>query len=289
MPKPPIDPDSFDKVNFVIDSWTTGCDAPWYIYVETMKPAALTAFFALLEFGLGDVVRGIFRPKGLGRRTGKRKGKWLRRLPAFPEIGNTIGRQIGSVTGATGYTRWKAAGRTLWRIDLAMQSALLLWLVADIAEDFVFNWTSLLYESYWCQDDPPGGFSYHSETWGTMGSNGWKRQWYGWLDWERGAPGWGFGSGSTGNRPATIVACNSFKAFPPLDPPDSVRIIVQDRDNGQIYCDSGTNTEIGPDKTDAIAVGVIPPNTRFMVWGWMTGPDWCKVGFGAVIGIELDT
>ncbi len=287
MPVPPIRRDSFDKVNYVIDMWTTGCDAPWYIYIETMKPAALTAFFALLEFGLGDVIRGMFRPKGLGRRTGKRRGKWARRLPAFPEIGNTIGKNLGTMTGAAGITTWSAGAKTLWRIDLAMQSALLLWLVADIAEDFVFNWTSLLYESYWCQDDPPGGFSYHSETWGTMGRYVDKKQFYGWFDWERAPPAWGFGSGSTGNNPAIITAVNSFKPFPPLDPPGSVRIWVRDRDNGKVYGDSGTITDIDPISQAAIAMGTIPPNRRFEVRGYMTGPAWCHVGMGAIVGLEI--
>lgn len=289
MPRPPIDPDSFDKVNFIIDSWTTGCEAPWYIYIETMKPAALTAFFALLEFGLGDVVRGIFRPKGLGRRTGKRKGRWTKRLPAFPEIGNTIGKNIGHMTGAQGITTWSAGAMTLWRIDLAMQSALLLWLVADIAEDFVFNWTSLLYESYWCQDGPQDGFSYHSNTMGSMRRYSWKKMFYGNKDWDRGNPHWTFGSGATGSKPAIVTATAVVAKHPAFPPPDSFRIIVMNVATGARLADSGTLDNLDPAGSPAVCSGVVPPGTVFEVRSYMTGGLWANVGTGVVLGIPAAT
>jgi hypothetical protein len=285
MPPPPIRPDSFDKVNFVIDSWTTGCDAPWYIYIETMKPAALTAFFALLEFGTGDVVRGIFRPKGLGRRTGKRRGKWAKRLPAFPEIGNTIGRNIGSATGATAYTRWRAGGRTLWRIDLAMQSALLLWLVADIAEDFVFNWTSLLYESYWCIPPLRGRFSYQNLPTPAKGAWVWWKEGYGTEDYETGPPFWGFLSGSTGDKGATIAATATFSPVPGYDPPANCAVKIVGKDSGVVY---GLTTSDVPDADGTFRIPVaanIGPNTRFEVRSWHD-TSWAYVGAGVVMGQE---
>jgi len=96
MPRPPHPLDYFDKVNYVIDAWMSPCQAPWYVYVETLKPATLTAFITFLTFGWDDVFRGWARPKDVGkRRAKKRKGKWARWVPRFPEVGEVIGRQIG--------------------------------------------------------------------------------------------------------------------------------------------------------------------------------------------------
>ncbi len=286
MPVPPIRRDSFDKVNYVIDMWTTGCDAPWYIYIETMKPAALTAFFALLEFGIGDVIRGMFRPKGLGRRTGKRRGKWAKRLPAFPEIGNTIGKNLGTMTGAAGITTWSAGAKTLWRIDLAMQSALLLWLVADIAEDFVFNWTSLLYESYWCQDDPPGRFSAHSNSYGTRSAWVWWKGVYSIIDYNNGPPSWAFNSGGTGSNPATVVATVTFEKVDGVPPPTYAAVMIRGLHSGKIYGETASSTP-DADGTFRLPVkGDVPPNTVFEVRHYH-GPNWAKVGMGVVTGVEL--
>jgi len=127
MPRPNIDEDSFDKINFVIDSWTTGCEAPWYVYIETMKPAALEAFIVLISFGWADVVRGAFRPKGLGRRTGKKKGKWGKYKPGFPEVGNTLGKSLPFAEQLDDYIKWSNGFKTLWRIDNLMQAAFFMW------------------------------------------------------------------------------------------------------------------------------------------------------------------
>ena len=175
MPRPPIDPDSFDKVNFVIDSWTTGCDAPWYIYIETMKPALLAAFITLITFGWDDVLRGYLRPRGLHpRRTGKRKGKWSRRVPRFPELGDLIGSNIPGAEEVKG-KRWSTPMKTLWRIDSAMQAIMFAWLVVEVAEDFAFEWTSLLYESYWCLPDPPGNYNLRWKRGGPLMRAAWDR------------------------------------------------------------------------------------------------------------------
>ena len=132
MPKPPGDPDYFDKVNYVIDAWARPCEAPWYVYINTLKPAALEAFITLISFGWGDVARGFARPPGLGRRrTGKRKGKWRRAIPRFPEIGNMIGNQIPGAKSMQGI-KYGTVGRFLWRIDTTLQAGLFYWLVADV-------------------------------------------------------------------------------------------------------------------------------------------------------------
>lgn len=253
MPLPSSGDGSLDKVNFVIDSWSTGCDAPWYIYIETMRPAALEALIVLLSFGWADVVRGALRPKGLGRRSSKRKGKWSRRIPAFPELGNTIGKNLPFAEQIEDFTHYRAGTRHLWRIDTGMQALLFWWLVVDVAEDFAFNWTSLLYESYWCQPDPPGRFSYRNTP--TPGKSGgvWWTEGYGTRDYQYAPPSWGFLTGRTGPKGATITAAVTFIAQNPLDPVTECGVRIINRSTGEVLSET-TSTEPDDDGINRVPV-----------------------------------
>lgn len=286
MPKPPIDPDSFDKVNFVIDAWTQGCDAPWYIYVETMKPALLTAFITLITFGLDDVIRGYFRPKGLyQRRWAKRKGKWARRLPSFPELGNTLGKNLPMAERVRGL-KWSRLGKTLWRIDGAMESVRFFWLVAAITEDFAFDWTSLLYESYWCQDDPPGRFSYTLDRWLVHSGGGWWKMPYENEDYEHGPPFWGYFTGRTGANPAQVTCTISFEPIIGQTPPTETMLILWNPDTlTAIAIDGPDDVEADGTSTPVLSAQV-PPNTRFQVRASHNGA-WANVGMGLVIAREV--
>ncbi len=286
MPRPNVDPDSFDKVNFVIDAWTTGCDAPWYIYIETMKPALLNAFITLITFGWDDVLRGFFRPKGLyKRRTMKRKGKFVRRIPRFPEVGNTIGKNLGGMTGI-GAARWSNFGKFLWRVDGAMESVRFFWLVAAITEDFAFEWTSLLYESYWCQEDPPGRFSYSNFGLSVIPDNSWKLAGFAVEDYEHGPPTWGFLNGSSGPKGATVTAAMRCVKVPAFPMPTSFQVRVKSDSDATVYMESGANEEIIDGEIAAVTSGSIPPNTIFRVEARMTGTPWAEYGNGVVIGVE---
>ncbi len=287
MPRPPIDPDSFDKVNFVIDSWTTGCDAPWYIYIETMKPALLAAFITLITFGWDDVLRGYLRPRGLHpRRTGKRKGKWSRRVPRFPEIGEMIGSTIPGAEEVKG-KRWSTPLKTLWRIDSAMQAIFFFWLVVDVAEEFAFAWTSLLYESYWCRPDPPGKFSVQTIGYGVTWRNGWKLAGFGTVDYQHPPPIWFFNHGETATVSATVTAALRCKEYAGGGDPTSFRVVIWDVTAGEVLADSGTNMDLIDGEIVGVASGVLKPGTIFQVRTWMTGPQWALYGAGVVIGVEV--
>ncbi len=287
MPRRFPDDEGFDKVNFIIDSWTTGCDAPWYIYIETMKPAALRAFLVLLSFGWADILRGALRPKGLGRRSQKRKGKWARRIPAFPELGNTIGKQLPFGEQIDDFIKWSDGTRTLWRIDTAMQAGLFWWLVADVAEDFVFNWTSLLYESYWCQPDPPGRFSYSRSGNGTIWPGHWKLIAYPTEDYEYGPPAWGFQSGTTGPNPAQITAAVSIVPFGQMPAPTGVRLRIINMTTFEVYGETGP---VEPDDQGEVHLpvsGTVPANSSFEVRAWIESPEWAYYAAGVVLGVEI--
>ncbi|KKL81948.1 hypothetical protein LCGC14_1989650 [marine sediment metagenome] len=287
MPKPPIDPDSFDKVNYVIDAWTTGCDAPWYIYVETLKPALLAAFITLITFGWDDVARGFFRPRSSqNRRTKKRKGKWNRRIPRFPELGEAIGGRLPGSKEVKG-VRWSSFGNTMWRVDEVMQHALFWWLVADVAEEFAFEWTSLLYESYWCQPDPPGGFSYHTVGGSPIRSGRWWVAGFPFEDWENSPPAWNLNTGGTGAVTATVTAAVKVVQRNPYPDPGSVRVGVRIIGSGEVAFASGFNDVVIDGEIDALVTGALPPGTNFEVVVWMEGTPWASYGAGVVVGQEV--
>ena len=287
MPKPPIDPDSFDKVNFVIDAWTTGCDAPWYIYIETLKPALLTAFITLLTFGFDDVLRGFFRPKGLyRRRTGKRKGKWLRRIPRFPEIGELLGSHISGATEVKG-KRWSTPTRTLWRIDGVFQQIFFWWLVVSVVEDFIFDWTSLLMESRWCLDDAVGRFSYQAVGWFGLPGHVWRTAGFGTEDYEHAPPTWSLISGRTGSVNCMVTAALAVEPAPGHPNPTSFRVIVESVPPGTIFADSETNDQLVNGAGFGVAMGSVPTGVEFRVRALVEGTDLARYGNGVVMAFEV--
>lgn len=286
MVAPKIDPDSFDKVNYVIDSWTTGCQAPWYIYIETLKPAALEAFIVLISFGWADVLRGALRPKGLGRRTGKRKGRWNRRLPQFPEVGNTIGKALPFGEQLEDFVKWGSGSRFLWRIDNLMQAGLFWWLVADVAEDFAFNWTSLLYESYWCQPDPPGSFSYRKTDMQVFHADLWTRVWFGTEDFEEVPPEWLYYNGGSGAFPATVAAAVNVLKHPAFPAPASFSVRIIDTATQTVYGETGPVLPDAAGNGSAPVTGEVPAHHQFQVDVRMTGTSWAYVTDGVVVGIS---
>lgn len=151
MPTPPKNPDFFDKVNYVTQAWSSPCRAPWWIYVETAAPAALDAIITLLSFDLADVMRAYFRPAGLGKgghHRARGKKRFLKGL-GIPEIGEMIGKEIPGQKELS-MRRYGGLQRWFWLIDNELQKGFFWWMVADVANDFAFNWTSQLYKTIWC-------------------------------------------------------------------------------------------------------------------------------------------
>ncbi len=286
MPTPPENPENFDKVNFVIDAWSTPCQAPWYIYLETLRPAALEAFIVLITFGWADVIRGRFRPKGLGRRSSKRKGKWARKIPRFPEIGNTLGKALPFGEQIEDFVKFGTKTRFLWRIDNAMQAGLFMWLVADVAEDFVFNWTSLLYKTFWCKASSAGRFSY--STLGMSNHSGfrWHLGAWGTKDYEQAPPSWGFSAGSSGPLGCNAGAAITVKHLPPFDPPSEVSVRLVIVGSGEVIATT-TSDEPDSDGTWNIPVtGRIPPNKNWIV-EYRFNTLWATSGGGFTFAIEI--
>ncbi len=288
MPLPPENPENFDKVNYVIDAWSRPCQAPWYIYLETLKPAALEAFIVLISFGWADVVRGRFRPKGLGRRSSKRKGRWARKIPRFPEIGNTLGKAIPIGEQIDDFVKWGTGTKFLWRIDNAMQAGLFFWLVADVAEDFVFNWTSLLYKTYWCRASDLGRFSYQDKGLGPIPNDIWFVANFSFKDYQSGPPYWFSNSGFSGPAGCVAAAALTVEQRLPFDPAGSLQVRIRNDLTGLVYADSDVTQADGGGNASAVLSGDIPPNTSFEVIVRMTGTPWANYGKGVVTAIESE-
>ncbi len=147
MPKPP---GIIDRVNYVVETWNNPCRAPWYVYLETAKPAALEALVMLACFDVDDVVRYLFRPanlRGGGHIRSRRRGKGRKRKP---RLGERIRNKVAPLR-ALKNRKVTNGVKTLWVIDGIGQRLLWWWLVADVASGFLYNWTSLLYKTEFCQ------------------------------------------------------------------------------------------------------------------------------------------
>lgn len=287
MPRPPRELGYFDKVNYVIDSWVRPCEAPWYVYIETLWPAALEGFLVLITFGWADVARGYWRPKGMrGRRFGKRKGKWRRRIPRFPEIGNLIGSQL---PGAERFKdrHWGAGGRHLWAIDGVAQRLLFGWLVIDVTVDFFYNWTTLLNLTAWCKNSHLGRFSYQNLAWFPTANGGWRLAGFGWKDYQHGTPTWVFNHGSTGARPCQVTAALSFKRRGFFPPPNECAVRIRDDTGPTVFATSGPQQTDADGKVQIPVMAIVPPGRNFRVEHSVDVPG-ANVGFGVVVAHELD-
>ena len=285
MPKPPKNPDEFDKVNYVIDAWARPCEAPWYIYVETLKPALLEAFITLLTFGWDDVARGYARPRGLGRRTGKGKGKRRGFSPRrFPELGELTGRHLPGSDAVKGIN-WSDSLKTLWRIDTAIQGVLFWWLVADVTNDFAFNWTSALYETRWCQESSKGRFSFRKGVVETVLQDVWNEIGYTEKDYEFPFPNWVITWGNTGPAHSTITFSLDFVPFFPDAPPLSYQTRLVDKDTGKIFVQSTVEPPDPNGNGIAILKASVPSGRRFKVEAFVAGAP-ARAVAGNIVGME---
>ena len=266
MPKPPRDLDYFDKVNYVIDSWAQPCQAPWYIYIETLKPALLEAFIVLISFGWADVLRGFARPPGLGhRRTGKRRGKYSRRIPRFPELGNLVGKHLPVSESVKGI-KWSNGFKTLWRIDGHIQVGLFFWLVADVAVDFAYNWTSLLYATVWCEASDNGRFAAHGVGSFLKPGNVWTKMSPAVIDYNEGDCFWAIGHGHSGSKLCVVACAGAYKPWSGNPAPTEIGFKIVHRDTGAVIHQTGPDPVQPGTEPRSVVSGEVPPNTEFTCW-----------------------
>ncbi len=282
----PNDPDYFDKVNYVIDAWTIACDAPWYIYVEALKPALLNAFITLISFGWADVARGYARPpdRSSRRRSGKGKGKGGRGLRGLPEFGNMAGRNLPGSEEVRG-ANWSNGAKTLWRIDTVAQAALFWWLVADVTIDFAFEFTSLLYETRWCLDASRGRFSWQKGTGEIVLPGFWNEINYNTKDYQYPFPNWLNNWGNTGLKGATISFSIDWEPLIPSAPPSSYSSKLINLITGQVYATDGPTLADADGKATHVLTADVGRLSQFAVRGWTEGAG-AVAKDGVIIGME---
>ncbi len=275
----------FTKVNFVIDAWSQPCNAPWYLYVETMKPAALRAFITLISFGWGDVVRGGLRPKALGlRRTGKRKPKPSPYRPRLPEIGNWLGKNIPGSDELRG-KHYSNGYQNLWRVDNKIQAVLFWWLIADVTIDFLFEWTSLLYEQPVCQPQA-GSFAYSRVGTSVFGANGWHNTAWSIFEYEDPFPSWQATFGNAGPNGCTVAAAATVEQRPGQPKPNSIQFRIVKKDTNEVVSLS-RKTDFGSATSMAgLIKGAVPGNIQFQVQHFVGGSGFYNMTDGDIVGIE---
>ncbi len=284
MPVPPGDLEYFDKVNYVVDAWTQACEAPWYIYVSTLKPALLAAFITLLTFGWDDVARGWARPpdRHSRRRSGKKGGKGGRGLRRFPEFGELTGRQLPGSEAVKGIN-WPGPLRTLWRIDSIVQGVLFALLIAEVTADFGFTWTSLLYETRWCQDSARGRFSFQKGSREPVVADIWNEIAFTDEDYQFPLPTWLITFGVTGIKGATITFSIDWEPLVPGFPPSSYSSRLIDKDTGEVFSETGEQLADADGRAIQVVTADVPHGRRFGVEGFCDGFGGRAVD-GAILG-----
>jgi len=170
----PIIGNIYGTANAIIDFAEYGCFPNWTVWVDTVFDPLGNLILALFDFGMGDILRGYFRPsnlRGVGKLTraptrGKRikagKTGRLNKRPGIPEVGNSIGKKL---PGSKFFAARKVTGleRRFWIIDMGVQRALWYWLVADLTEDFITEWTTAIMQSDACKKPDLGTVSAYIE------------------------------------------------------------------------------------------------------------------------------
>jgi hypothetical protein len=160
----PILGETWTTMNTIVNFAEYGCYPNWTVWVDTLWPCAGKAVLSLLDFGLGDILRGYFRPthiRGAGgltrkpvRNRNKKAGKTgrTRRIPQPPEIGNEIGKAL---PGSKFFQGRKVTGkeRWIWIIDVQVQRFFWYWLVFSVASEFIQCWSSAIMKSEACARD----------------------------------------------------------------------------------------------------------------------------------------
>jgi len=145
------------EVQSVVKFFEDPCQAPWTVYLELAVAPAGHVVMELLSFGLDDIVRGFFRPKGLYRR--QRTGRLARKLGKYfeiPEIGEMIGAHL-PFADIVKSRKISNGVRFMWIVDGVLQRVLFWWMVADLLTDFLYEWTSAINRTEFCHSRVQGG------------------------------------------------------------------------------------------------------------------------------------
>lgn len=167
-----IDP-FVERGQYIRDHWSEPCGAGWTIYVETAIRASPVIFWALVDFDMVQVVRAFAKPsRQMQRRRGKRRIGRVSKLLGFGDLGNEAGKRIPGAKQLRG--RFVSNGvQHLWHVDEFFQRVLFYYMIADVAFEFGYKWTSLLYDTGACRETLNGFSLWRGSGFGGPGGVGW--------------------------------------------------------------------------------------------------------------------
>jgi len=195
VPNPADRPGFFDQVNYIAKFVSNPCDAPWTVYIELFFPALGKAILALLLFGMDDVMRGYFRPKGVRGPWHRRKGRKGRaRFRGVPEIGEAIGSRLPGAEIVRGRSVSHGV-RHLWMVDGALQRVLWYWLLIDVLVEGLYQWTSMINKTEFCMAQFDNGLAAHGTGGTALPLFGWTAVLLPTIDWTRGGGNWNVSTG----------------------------------------------------------------------------------------------
>ena len=143
-------PGFFEQINYIKKFVSNPCDAPWTVYVELFFPALGKALLMILAFGMDDVLRGFFRPKGVRGPWHRRRGrKGKARFRGIPEIGEAIGSRLPGAEEVRGRSVSQGV-KHMWMVDGVLQRILWYWLLVDVVVEGLYQWTSMINKTEFC-------------------------------------------------------------------------------------------------------------------------------------------
>lgn len=275
------------SINAVVDFAEYGCYPNWTVWVTTLKKPTYNLIILLLDFGIGDLLRGYFRPthiRGAGTLTrrptrgkkgsGKTSRAW-RKVSQPPELGNSIGQ---SLPGSKHFQARKVTGaeRWFWILDMQTQRFLWYWLVADASEQFITDWTTAIMESEACRKEILGNIYATKDDTTVTFSGGWSAI-TGWTVHEETPPGiFTPGSGTivvpAGQKAYCTLTCTTGANFPNVNDGNQIRVGTA---FGPVGFQSESPWPVGPDdnpqSTSVTAVIHGPTAVQTLVFPHGTG------------------
>ena len=138
------------KWNRAINFAMQPCEVPFSVYIETLRPAAGRALITLLTFGIDDVARGMFRPKGVYNNCRRGRKKRSASSVYLPEFGEEIGKRLPGAEGIKSRS-FGTIEKRLWILDGISQRVFFWLMVGDIITDFVYDWATGVYREGFCK------------------------------------------------------------------------------------------------------------------------------------------
>jgi hypothetical protein len=146
----PGPPSFLEVLRFIWFFLWNGCETEWFIYAKTGGRALENAVITLISFDTLDIIRSCFRPKGLRtiphRPGGRKNMSRVQGNPALPEPSDLICGRTLSETAAI-EASYSFEGEIIWWIDTQIQKTLYYFMIANVIDQFAWDWYSGIIES----------------------------------------------------------------------------------------------------------------------------------------------